>query len=123
MSQVKSYQELIVWRKSMDLVEDVYQITSTLPNTEQWGLISQIRRAAISIPSNIAEGFGRLSPGEYKHFLSISRGSLMELETQLVLCKRLGYINQIEMDNLLAKTEEVGKILTTLIQKNRSSDT
>ncbi|HEX3045608.1 MAG TPA: four helix bundle protein [Bacillota bacterium] len=121
MSQVKSYQDLIVWRKSMDLVEAIYQITNRLPNTEQWGLISQIRRAVISIPSNIAEGFGRLSPGEYKHFLLISRGSLMELETQLILCKRLGYINQIEMDNLLAKTEEVGKILITLIQKNRSS--
>lgn len=83
---INSFKDLIVWQKSMDLVESIYRITEKLPSKEQFGLISQMRRAAVSIPSNIAEGYGRQSKGSYTQFLSISRGSLLELETQTELC-------------------------------------
>jgi four helix bundle protein len=82
---VNSYKDLLVWQRGMDLVVTVYQITARLPASEQFGLISQMRRSAISVPSNIAEGYGRQATGEYRHHLSIARGSLLELETQLVL--------------------------------------
>ena len=92
-SKIAGYQELLVWQRSMDLVAKVYRLTATLPAAEQWGLIAQMRRAAVSVPSNIAEGYGRQSTGEYRHHLSIGRGSLLELETQILLCVRLQYLN------------------------------
>jgi four helix bundle protein len=92
---INSFKDLIVWQKSMELVEKVYKITESFPTKEQFGLISQMRRAAVSIPSNIAEGYGRNSTGSYIQFLSIARGSLLELETQLELSKRLNFINKL----------------------------
>ena len=94
-----------------------YELTKLLPREEVYGLSSQIRRAAVSIPSNIAEGYGRKSRNSYTHFLSISQGSLKELETDLILCQRLQFVEQIVIDDLLLQCDQVGKILTVMISK------
>ena len=91
---VQHYRELIVWQKAMILVEAVYRATNDFPKTEIYGLTSQIRRAAVSIPSNIAEGQGRSTTRDFLHFLSVAQGSLMEVETQITIAKRLGYIEK-----------------------------
>ena len=114
---VTSYKDLLVWQRSMDLVETVYRLTSNFPSIEQWGLVSQMRRAAISVPSNIAEGYGRQATGEYRHHLSIGRGSLLELETQVLLSKRLGYLQASVADTVLKEIEEISRMLATLIAK------
>jgi four helix bundle protein len=101
----------------MDLVESVYRITEKLPSKEQFGLISQMRRAVVSIPSNIAEGYGRQSTGSYAQFLSIARGSLLELETQIELCIRIKYIQQIDVEKILNEIIEINKMLSSLITK------
>lgn len=95
----------------MALVLLVYRSTQAFPRTETYGLISQLRRTAISIPSNIAEGQARLSTGEFRHFLGNARGSLMEVETQILLAQELKYLETAESENLLCATAEVGKIL------------
>lgn len=87
----RNYQELQAWQQAMVLVEYIYQLTTGFPDSEKFGLISQMRRAAVSIPSNMAEGYGRGSDAEFKRFLFIARGSLTELETQWLLSQRLGY--------------------------------
>ncbi|HEX3150288.1 MAG TPA: four helix bundle protein [Gemmataceae bacterium] len=89
---LQSYRELNVWQRAMDLVESVYQIGNRLPKTERFGLTSQMQRAAVSVPANIAEGYGRAHRGDYLRFLSIARGSLCEVETYLILVQRLNYI-------------------------------
>ncbi len=114
---IESYKDLIVWQKSMDLVELIYQITDKLPSKEQFGLISQMRRSAVSIPSNIAEGYGRQSGGSYIQFLSIARGSLLELETQIELCIRLKFIQKTDFEILLNDIVEISKMLSSLIRK------
>lgn len=114
---VNSYKDLLVWQRGMDLVVAVYQITARLPANEQFGLISQMRRSAISVPSNIAEGYGRQATGEYRHHLSIARGSLLELETQLVLCQRLKYLSEPDTNAILGKITEISKMLGSLISK------
>jgi four helix bundle protein len=111
MSTVQSYRELIVWRKSMALVKDVYLRTQGFPKSELYGLTSQLRRAAVSVPSNIAEGQGRLSKGEFKQFLGHARGSLLELETQILIAQQLGYLPIEQMQNLLDRAAEAGRIL------------
>ena len=117
MGTVTNYRDLLVWQRSMDLVERIYRIAQKLPDTERWGLTSQMCRAAVSVPANIAEGYGRQSTGEYRHFLSIGRGSLSELETHLLLCQRLGYLEAKEVASLLSEVEEILKMLSTLISK------
>lgn len=87
--KIQSYKELIVWQKSVELVKEIYTLTSFFPSPEIYGIVSQIRRAAISIPSNIAEGYGRNSQKQYLHFYSISYGSSLELETQIIIAKEL----------------------------------
>ena len=119
MKTVTNYKDLLVWQRSMDLVERIYRITEKLPDRERWGLISQMCRAAVSVPANIAEGYGRQSTGEYRHFLSIARGSLSELETHLLLCQRLGYIEPKEVASVLNEVEEILKMLAGLISKIR----
>jgi len=114
---INSYKDLIVWQRGMDLVEAVYQITAKLPVSEQWGLISQMRRSAVSVPSNIAEGYGRQATGEYRHHLSIGRGSLLELETQLILCRRLGYMELSKAELISREIEEISIMLAALISK------
>ncbi|MCX6039724.1 MAG: four helix bundle protein [Caldilinea sp.] len=94
--KLKSYQELIVWQKAMDLVVNVYQITKGFPREETYGLTNQLRRAAVSIPSNIAEGQGRNTAKEFQRFLAVAYGSLQETETQLMLSRRLGYIDEAQ---------------------------
>jgi four helix bundle protein len=101
----------------MDLVETVYRLTSTFPPAEQWGLISQMRRAAVSIPSNIAEGYGRQATGEYRHHISIGRGSLLELETQFFLAIRLKYLQASHVDVVLKEIDEISRMLATLVSK------
>lgn len=117
MEKVTSHKDLLIWQRGMDLVETIYRITSKFPPSEEWGLTSQMRRAAVSVPSNIAEGYGRQATGEYRHHLSMGRGSLLELETQVVLCGRLKYLEAADADVLLAEIEEISKMLGSLISK------
>lgn len=91
----KSFKDLDVWNHGIDFVEAIYRLTSSFPKEEQYGLVSQMRRASVSIPSNIAEGQGRRNPKEFIQFLYIAKGSLAEVETQLIICKRLKYIDDI----------------------------
>ena len=112
-----SFKELIVWQKAMDLVAETYIIANRLPNEEKYALSDQMRRAAVSIPSNIAEGQVRNSTKEFMNFLSIARGSNAELQTQLLVCIRLGYLTEKEIERASGLSEEVGKMLQTIIQK------
>ena len=104
---VNSYRDLVVWQKSMDLVESSYRLVKLLPREEIYGLSSQIRRAAVSVLSNIAEGYGRKSRNSYAHFLSISQGSLKELETHLLLCQRLQFVGQAAVEIVLEQCDQV----------------
>ena len=102
---IKSYRDLLVWQKAMDLVAESYILSGKLPKTEIYGLASQIQRSAVSIPANIAEGQGREHLGDYLHHLSVANGSLMELETHLLLVSRLGFVSAGQKSNqLLDKT-------------------
>ena len=111
---VRNYRELIAWQKAMDLAEAVYQVTQEFPREEVYGLTSQLRRAAVSIPSNIAEGQGRRSTKEFTHFLGVAYGSLQEVETQIILATRLGYCRDGQEARLLEGTAEVGKLINGL---------
>jgi four helix bundle protein len=123
MKSLKSYRELTVWSKSMNLVEAIYKQTRLFPREEIYGLTSQLRRAAVAIPSNIAEGQSRNTSGEFVQFLGISRGSLAELETQLELAARLGYLPADFLDGLLQQCTEIGKMINALIRSlRRKSD-
>jgi len=110
------FRDLKVWQVSMDLVEEIYRLTKTFPKSETYGLADQMRRAAISIPSNIAEGNGRQHPKEYVNFLHIALGSLLELITQTELSKRLGYINEDLYKNLYGQTMMINKLLRAQIR-------
>lgn len=114
MAVVKSYRDLMVWQKAMDLVAECYRVAGMLPKSEVYGLVSQIQRAAVSVPANIAEGHGREHLGEYLHHLSIANGSLMELETHLLLLHRLSYLPLNELELALALSDEIGKMLAGL---------
>lgn len=115
--EVKSFQDLIVWQKSMDLAVQVYEVSKQLPDSEKFGLTNQMRRAAVSVPSNIAEGWGRKILGSYIQFLRISNGSLCETHTQLVLCFRLNFIKENELNELKKQIGEIEKMLKSLISK------
>jgi four helix bundle protein len=112
---VQSYRDLVAWNKAMELVTEIYRVTHRFPKEELFGLMSQLRRAAVSIPSNIAEGKGRLSKGEFRQFLGNARGSLAELETQILIAQNLDYLDEAETKRLLAMVEEVGKVLNGLL--------
>ena len=109
------YSELIVWQKAMDLTDQIYSLTRLLPREELFCLTDQMRRAAVSIPSNIAEGHGRHSEKEFKHFLSIAQGSVCELDTQLRICLRQGYFPEEQAAAALALCQETGRMLTKMI--------
>jgi len=113
---IQSYRELEVWKISMDLADKIYDITETFPKNEMYGLASQIRRAAVSIPSNIAEGSARSGTKELLYFINIARGSLAELETQLILSERRKYIDSDTLEQLISIANSVGKMLTRLYQ-------
>ncbi len=112
---VKSYRDLLVWQKSIDLCVEVHNLTLLFPKHELFGLSSQLNRAIVSVPSNIAEGHGRRTTADFIHFLSISRGSLNEVETQLTLGMRYNYIPAVEHDLLLEQCAEVGRMLNGLM--------
>ena len=106
---MNKYKELKVWQNGVELIKKVYQLTATFPTREQYGLISQMNRSAVSVSSNIAEGAGRNSNGEFKQFLGIAVGSLFELETQLIIAKELLFINDI------SKFDEISNDITSLL--------
>ena len=112
---IHSYKELIVWQKSLQLVKLIYNVTKQFPKDEQFGLTSQIRRAAVSIPSNIAEGYGRRSHKEYKQFYSIAYGSALEVDTQLIIAKELSYISAKEFESAVSILNEVIRMLYVMI--------
>ena len=114
--RVRSYRDLVAWQKSLDLVLEVYRCTQTFPKTEMYGLVSQLRRAAVSVPSNIAEGHARLSTGEFKQFLGHALGSLMEVETQILIAQGLGYVEAGASTGLLERTAEIGKVVNGLLR-------
>ena len=113
---MQNYTDLNVWQKSMDLVEEVYTLVKRLPKEEMYALSSQLRRAAVSIPSNIAEGNGRSSRKEYLRFLLISRGSTFEVETQLLICVKVEYLVEEEIERAMTLCSEVKKMLNGLIR-------
>jgi len=114
-----TYTDLQVWQAAMDLAEDLYRITKGFPKEETYGLTVQLRRAAVSVPSNIAEGKGRASDKELCQFLCHSRGSLFEIETQINLAQRLGYLDKEKADSILRKTARVGQLLNGLLRAFR----
>ena len=115
MPTVRSYRDLVAWQKSMSLVSRIYRYTQAFPKGEIHGLTAQLRRAAVSVPSNIAEGQGRLSTGEFKQFLGQARGSLLEVETQVLIAQELGYLQSDDAKELLNQSGEVGRVLNGLI--------
>jgi four helix bundle protein len=118
-----SYKDLLVWRKSMDLVHAIYVMTENFPKRETYGLADQMRRAAVSVPSNIAEGQGYANRKEFLRFLRHSRGSLFELETQVRIATRLQYVSEAESQRLLHDTDEVSRMLSGLASSLRALST
>ena len=111
---IQSYRDLEVWQKAMDLSVECYRVTKQYPKEELFGMTSQIRRAAASIPANIAEGQGRQGTKEFLNFLGIARGSLMEVETHLILCQRVGLLPQTDLDKLLTLADQISRMLAGL---------
>ena len=111
---IRNYQDLLAWRKAMNLAQMTYEATGDLPREERYGLTAQMRRAAVSIPSNIAEGQGRRKEGAFSNHLSIAHGSVRELETQILLSERLGLIEKTATTPLLDRCAEVGRLITGL---------
>lgn len=116
-NKIRSFRDLNIWKDAINLVKLIYEITKTFPNSEIYGLTSQIRRAAVSVPSNIAEGHIRKHTAEFRHFLYIALGSLAELETQIVITKELGYVDDDTGEQLIGKIEVIGKQIRSLISK------
>lgn len=114
---IKNYRDLVVWQKSITLVTDIYVLTRQFPNSEVYGLASQMQRAAVSVPSNIAEGYERKYSGDFSRFLSIASGSVAELETQLVIAINLGYLSQEMASGVQSLADEVSKMLYSLSNK------
>ena len=109
------YKDLKVWQKSMSLVNQIYTVTKEFPDCEKFGLVSQLRRASVSIPSNIAEGYGRGSKLEYSRFAKISRGSVFELDTQLEIAQTQRFLDELTHKNITKNIDEVGRMLKGLI--------
>jgi four helix bundle protein len=110
----KGYQDLDVWQKAMTLAKNIYLVTASFPGEERFGLVNQMRRAAVSIPSNLAEGHTRSGTSEFRHFVSIAMGSTAELETQVLLSTDLGYLKGQVKDDLLGQLDTIGKMLRGL---------
>jgi four helix bundle protein len=115
-----SYRDLIVWQRSMQLALSIYRLTEEFPKQEIYGLTSQLRRSGVSIASNIAEGYGRGTRGEYKQFLGIARGSNCEVQTQLTIAEELGYGRKEVLKNAEELSLEVGRMLTSILRKLKS---
>jgi four helix bundle protein len=117
----RSYRELVAWKKAMLLVTEIYWATKSFPIEERYGLTNQLRRAAVSIPSNIAEGQARFSAKDFHRFLSTARGSLVEVETQVEIAKNLGYLSDVQSATLSQSTAELGRVLNGLISSIKSA--
>ncbi len=117
---MKEVMDLILWQRAMDFVETVYRVTQAFPRSEIYGLTKQVRAAAVSIPSNIAEGYEQLTTGNFIRFLGMAKGSLGEAETQLHLAHRLNFLDHESLDRVLCLSSEVGRILNGLIKSLRS---
>ncbi|MCH6199154.1 four helix bundle protein [Aquiflexum sp. LQ15W] len=114
---MNNYKELAIWKRSIKLATSIYKITGSFPSEEKFGLVSQMRRSAVSIPSNIAEGAGRKSNKEFSQFLSISYGSLCELETQVIISNELEFLISSEVDQIILEIDEIQKMTYALINK------
>ncbi len=114
---MNSFRELIVWQKSMDFVTEVYNVTKDFPKEEQFGLSAQMRRAAVSIPSNISEGYGRKSQGDFGRFLAYSIGSDYELQTQIEVSRNIGFLESEKCSLLIERLEEIARMLKSLKSK------
>lgn len=119
MAQLRSFKDLAAWQKAMDLVESVYSLSRRFPSDERFGLTAQVRRAAISIPSNIAEGYARRGRADYVRFLDMARGSANEIETQLIAAARLGFLDNSAADGVMSLVGEVQRILMGLTKSLR----
>jgi len=117
--KIQTYRDLIVWQKSKELVIASYLVSKSMPADEKYALVSQIKRAATSIPANIAEGFGRSSSKDREHFYTIARGSVYELDTHIQIAKDLGFINDKEFTEILQQIEDVIKLLSAFIRAHR----
>ena len=117
MADVRNYKDLVVWKRSIDLVAEVYKLVKFLTKEETYVLSSQMRRAAVSIPSNVAEGNGRGTTRDYAHFLAMARGSKYELETQLLICVELHYLTNDQIEKAMMLSDEIGRMLNTIIMK------
>jgi four helix bundle protein len=116
-NKIRSYRELLIWQKGIDLVKDVYLLTKKFPKREEYILVDQIHRSAISIPSNIAEGQARQHSKEFRQFLYMALGSLAEIDTQLTIAMELNYINEIDLKNINEKIIEIRKMISGLLSK------
>ncbi|MGD1042394.1 MAG: four helix bundle protein [Sedimentisphaerales bacterium] len=114
---IKTFRDLTIWQKSIELVIEIYSVIKEFPKEETYGLVSQMRRAAVSIPSNTAEGFRRFHNKEYKQFLYVSAGSCGELETQITIARKLDYIDEEQESVLLEKLDHIGRMISSLIKK------
>lgn len=114
---VKHYKELLVWQKAVDLSETVYRVAAKFPKSQQYSLVQQLERSAISVASNIAEGASRQSTKEFMYFVGISIGSLAELETQLIIAQRLGFVEKKALEETMLTIDEIGKMLYGLLKK------
>ena len=122
MGEIKSYRDLKVWIDAMTLVEGCYRFTKVFPRDEMYGLTSQIRRASVSVPANIAEGYGRDNTGSYIQFLKIAQGSLKELETHLLLSQRLKFASFDIAEQLLGQADSIGRMLRALVRSLQTSE-
>lgn len=113
----ESFTQLLLWQKAMELTDEIYSLLRVLPQEERFGLIDQMRRAAISIPSNIAEGHARENKKEFKRFLLIAKGSQAELETQLLICTRQRYLSEEEIEKAISLCHEIGKMCMSLVKR------
>ena len=118
----KTFRNLAAWQRATELATEVYRETASMPDSERFGLTSQMRRAAVSVPSNIAEGFGRDSNKEYLRFLNISIASLFELQTQLEIGKNIEYLSELEFNKIYEDTRELERMLVSLIKKIKERD-
>ena len=122
MNEIKSYKDLLIWKKGITIVKLVYQLVKTFPQEEMYALSSQLKRASVSIPSNIAEGYGRNTDKSFSYFLDIARGSLFEIETQLIIAKELGFITDEKIyQELLNQIEEESKMINAFSKKLKAN--
>ncbi len=121
MNKFQSHKELLVWQKGISLVKKIYLLCEEMPKNEVFGLQNQLKRAAVSIPSNIAEGFGRSSNKSFAQFLKVARGSLLEIETQIIIAKELEFISEEDFDNINLIIEEEHKMLNSFIRSIESN--